>query len=513
MNRALRFKSIMWLLLSCYVFVSCGEDDDSFVWISNEDMHYLTDGMHFSDFTSERSLDFTTNCYFEIIVLEDAKWCTAEYGYSSIHVSVTTNTTRKARSTVITIRIYEEKGEKDLEIKVSQEATSQFSISGDYFNKGVSFPGEGGEETIYVYGKDLKFSLDSEWCTLSCDTLETDRYFAVTISATKNPNVNERDAILTVAWYPDKTNIIKIKQDGKYYNKESETLEINIEEGTPLKDYLISSGFSTGAISVKTLRISGNLSVLDFDEIIKQGEQHSELLELDLSNAYIIEGLNLNEEHNFINWKNLTILNLPQNTLTIDKVSCKTLQQVSIPSTVTEIGATAFGGCALSEIMIPSSVKRIDNGAFFGCHNLKEVTFEADDELEYIGSQAFQSCSFESIIIPNSVTVIGSRAFSKCANLSHITLPNKLQSLFVSTFEQTNLSEITIPASVSLVNSYAFSGMSLQIIHLQSHIPPTIAPNHWTPPMYYITIYVPMGCEETYRNSTWGVLGATIIGE
>lgn len=70
---------------------------------------------------------------------------------------------------------------------------------------------------------------------------------------------------------------------------------------------------------------------------------------------------------------------------------CYSLQEVSIPSSVTSIGDSAFYGCSsLQEVNILSSVTSIGNYAFSSCHSLQEVS------------------------IPSSVTSIGDRAFSVC---------------------------------------------------------------------------------------------------
>jgi hypothetical protein len=47
---------------------------------------------------------------------------------------------------------------------------------------------------------------------------------------------------------------------------------------------------------------------------------------------------------------------------------------VSIPDSVTNIGAQAFAGCTgVTNVSLGNSVTSIGDGAFFGCPNLKEV--------------------------------------------------------------------------------------------------------------------------------------------
>lgn len=66
---------------------------------------------------------------------------------------------------------------------------------------------------------------------------------------------------------------------------------------------------------------------------------------------------------------------------------CVNLKGITIPDSVTYIGAIAFKNTGLSSITIPHSVTSIEYAAFQNCENLKSVTIPAD--VEYIGLYAF----------------------------------------------------------------------------------------------------------------------------
>ena len=98
------------------------------------------------------------------------------------------------------------------------------------------------------------------------------------------------------------------------------------------------------------------------------------------SNSKIVE-LTLNEELEIINtcaFNNCTLLN-KINFSSISKLhtinngafnNCDQLVRVSIPSSVTKLGATAFGGCSnLKELYIPSSVVSFGNELIGGSTN------------------------------------------------------------------------------------------------------------------------------------------------
>lgn len=122
------------------------------------------------------------------------------------------------------------------------------------------------------------------------------------------------------------------------------------------------------------------------------------------------------------------------------------IQSVSIPSTVREIGQLAFRGCRMSQITLPNSINRIQYGAFMGCTGITSIsigdgvasiptdafgyctaleTVELPDTIKSIGDQAFEHCtSLEGVVLPASVETIGQDAFSFCSSLTTIEIKN-----------------------------------------------------------------------------------------
>lgn len=101
--------------------------------------------------------------------------------------------------------------------------------------------------------------------------------------------------------------------------------------------------------------------------------------------------------------------------------SSRSLTNVEIPNTVTEIGEGAFNDCRdLESIEIPNSVTKIGDYAFYRCYILKSVTF--GNSVTEIGDYAFYNCYIflTSVEIPNSVTKIGRRAFGDCYSLNEV---------------------------------------------------------------------------------------------
>ena len=92
---------------------------------------------------------------------------------------------------------------------------------------------------------------------------------------------------------------------------------------------------------------------------------------------------------------------------------------------------------ALKRISFPAGLSAIEDGAFQDCKGLEAVNFYPGDD---------------------SITELGRFCFSQCTSLIEITLPNSLESINESLFEESGLKSISIPASVTVVGLFAFHG-------------------------------------------------------
>ncbi|WP_220124543.1 leucine-rich repeat domain-containing protein, partial [Metamycoplasma hominis] len=80
-----------------------------------------------------------------------------------------------------------------------------------------------------------------------------------------------------------------------------------------------------------------------------------------------------------------------------------------------------------TKVTIPSSVKEIGESAFSWCTNLKEVIL--NEGLEKIGAETFYHTNIGSITIPGSVKEIGESAFFGCKNLKEVILNEGLEKI------------------------------------------------------------------------------------
>lgn len=204
---------------------------------------------------------------------------------------------------------------------------------------------------------------------------------------------------------------------------------------------------------------------------------------------------------------------------------------VNIPSEingtpVTTIGNAAFRDSSVTSVTIPASVTEIGANAFAGCTNLTSVTYGGDWSnltiqsgnpavedaakdaaneqlfdfefilnntavvvISYKGTAAdvtipsrykgkpvtvidpvafYNNSAVTSVTIPDSVTAIPDYAFGFCSQLTNISIPNSVTFIGFSAFNScTSLKSITLPSSLSFISGALFLGCSqLTTIHI-----------------------------------------------
>ncbi len=142
------------------------------------------------------------------------------------------------------------------------------------------------------------------------------------------------------------------------------------------------------------------------------------------------------------------------------------LTGLTIPNSVTIINQAAFGYTGLSNLTIPDSVVSIGISAFYG---VRLTGLVLGNSLASIGNSAFVSSTLTSLTLPASVTSVGSRAFQN-SPLTSLILNSPSITLGSNSF--------TATAASNLRCFYNFGGATISSATLTSAVLPNPCVTH-----------------------------------
>ena len=126
----------------------------------------------------------------------------------------------------------------------------------------------------------------------------------------------------------------------------------------------------------------------------------------------------------------------------------KTLQVISIPQSVVDIGDRAFSRCYdLSSVVWTYGITNIQTSAFSYCENLTHIS------------------------LPSSVIIIDDSAFYYCEELIALTLPPSVSSIGHHCFERSGLSTVSILGTTSLEQGSFKDCINLTGVYFHSNAP------------------------------------------
>ena len=254
---------------------------------------------------------------------------------------------------------------------------------------------------------------------------------------------------------------------------------------------------TTGVISGKTLTISGNGAMPDFDfpngnlapwwnyEALGMLTSFGNFkLEGELKKVVIKDGVTNVSNYALFLLPAATQVTLPDSVTRIGRYGiamCSKLTGMSIPKAVTEIGDFGLAGDGLTAVTLPDGLQSLGRGAFDTCTSLTNTTLPAAitavpgkcfadctkllnvkyaGTVTAIGDLAFESCkALTAAPIPETVTEIGASAFTGCTALTDVTLPAGVTAIPEDCFRGcTALADMKLPGTVTSVGHNAFTG-------------------------------------------------------
>ena len=254
---------------------------------------------------------------------------------------------------------------------------------------------------------------------------------------------------------------------------------------------------TTGVISGKTLTISGNGAMPDFDfpngnlapwwnyEALGMLTSFGNFkLEGELKKVVIKDGVTNVSNYALFLLPAATQITLPDSVTRIGRYGiamCSKLTGMSIPKGVTEIGDFGLAGDGLTAVTLPDGLQSLGRGAFDTCTSLTNTTLPAaitavpgkcfadctkllnvkyTGTVTAIGDLAFESCkALTAAPIPETVTEIGASAFTGCTALTDVTIPAGVTAIPEDCFRGcTALKDMKLPGTVTSVGHNAFTG-------------------------------------------------------
>lgn len=150
----------------------------------------------------------------------------------------------------------------------------------------------------------------------------------------------------------------------------------------------------------------------------------------------------------------------------------------------------AFEGCPnITSFTFGNNVSIIPQLLCSGLSNLSTITIP--NSVTSIGAAAFSDCTgLTNITFGNNVAIIGQSAFQHCRSLTTITIPDCVTSIEKNAFlGDSSLQTVTIGANVTSIGEEAFAYcIQLDTVYMRPLIPPTFVD---IPTTYYETNYLP----------------------
>ena len=151
------------------------------------------------------------------------------------------------------------------------------------------------------------------------------------------------------------------------------------------------------------------------------------------------------------------ILYSADGTLLVKYPTSASTEEFAVPEGTVTIGERAFlSNKTIQKVTLPVSLKEIGTYAFSYCTALREIAYEEGTSLSKIGEQAFYNCTgLTEVTLPPAETIERS-AFDNCEALASVHFAEGTKAIGNSAFSRTALAAPELPASLRKIGDYAF---------------------------------------------------------
>ncbi len=244
------------------------------------------------------------------------------------------------------------------------------------------------------------------------------------------------------------------------------------------------------------------------------------------------EGCRLIAGSAFKNAAKLESISLPETLSSIGAYAfsgCSALSSLSLPESLETIESRAFQNCtSIKTLALPSKLKKLGEGAFVACKGLYSAKIPAS--IASFGKDAFASCGLTLVEIEEGLPALGDNAFGACNGLVSVKLPRSITKIPDRLFRSCNglktvdfltdaiteigarafwscenLSRIEIPDSVKVIHAYAFDGCvrlggDLGWVEMSKGLE-TLGDYAFLNCPYLKGLYLPEGCKSVGRQA------------
>lgn len=206
---------------------------------------------------------------------------------------------------------------------------------------------------------------------------------------------------------------------------------------------------------------------------------------------------------------NITTIEIPSHVKIIGCeafVACENVTDIIIGGEVEEIGYGAFGSFGngkLKNVDLGGALKKIGPFAFYQTFSLENLTFP--DQLEEIGDNAFGRSGLKNIKLPQNISNIGANAFSGCENLESADLSSSsIVLLSADCFSSCyNLKSIYLPETLKFIGGNTFGDCEkLNYLKCLAIDPPSCSSNTFETYHYdNVGLQVPDASINSYENT------------